>query len=188
MPSEVLSVSSRRDFLRTVTVGTALFVANLALPAKRERRDSRQDASACSICRPKNACQSRSGQRAEHTISLRLDDSIIFCGCHHSNETDDGCATHRIRHTPFNRRSVAARTFISCPPTVHLNITNSSSEWALARHAIVIMCRDRRLMSRFPASLCGLFQSRVATCLWRGVGYHPRGKFVHLDSGPFRHW
>lgn len=21
-----------------------------------------------------------------------------------------------------------------------------------------------------------------------GVGYYPRGKFVHLDSGPFRHW
>jgi len=21
-----------------------------------------------------------------------------------------------------------------------------------------------------------------------GVGYYPRGKFVHLDSGPVRHW
>jgi uncharacterized protein YcbK (DUF882 family) len=21
-----------------------------------------------------------------------------------------------------------------------------------------------------------------------GVGYYPRSKFVHLDSGPFRHW
>ncbi len=34
MPSEALSLSSRRDFLRTVTVGTALLVANLALPAR----------------------------------------------------------------------------------------------------------------------------------------------------------
>lgn len=41
---------------------------------------------------------------------------------------------------------------------------------------------------RIPGIHPKVIRQAALTLGYGGVGYYPRSKFVHLDSGPFRHW
>lgn len=55
-----------------------------------------------------------------------------------------------------------------------------------ARHSLHMEGRaiDLRIAGRHPK----IIRQTALELGYGGVGYYPRSKFVHLDSGPFRHW
>lgn len=188
MPSEVLSVSSRRDFLRTVTVGTALFVANLALPAR--ARASRLPTGRISLFNLQTEERLSVTFRTESGTydQSALDDLNYFLRCHHSNETTT-MDVQLIEFVTLVQQKVGGRR------DIHIVSAYRSPEYneqlirmgtRAARHSYHVS--GQAVDVQIPGVPLRTVREVALRLGCGGVGYYPRGKFVHLDSGPFRHW
>ncbi|MGC3976256.1 MAG: DUF882 domain-containing protein [Nitrospira sp.] len=188
MPSESLSLSSRRDFLRTVTIGTALFVANLALPAK--ARASRLPIGRITLFNLQTEERLSVTFRTESGTydQAALDDLNHFLRCHHTNET----TTMDVQLIEFVTR---VQQKIGGRRDIHIVSAYRSPEYneqlirmgtRAARHCYHVS--GQAVDVQIPGVPLRTVREIALRLGCGGVGYYPRGKFVHLDSGPFRHW
>lgn len=188
MPSEILSLSNRRDFLRTVTMGTALLVARLALPA--EARASRLPAGRISLYNLQTEERLSVTYRTENGAydEAALDELNHFLRCHHTNET----TTMDVRLIEFVN---LVQQRIGGRRDIHIVSGYRSPEYneqlirmgtRAARHSYHVS--GQAVDVQIPGVPLRTIREVALRLGCGGVGYYPRGNFVHLDSGPFRHW
>lgn len=188
MPSEALSLSSRRDFFRTVAAGTALFVANLALPSR--ARASRLPSGRISLF------NLHTEERV--SVTFRTDDGAYdqaaldelnhVLRCHHTNETTT-MDVQLIEFVTLVQQRIGGRR------DIHIVSAYRSPEYneqlirmgtRAARHSFHVS--GQAVDAQIPGVSLRTVREVALRLGCGGVGYYPRGKFVHLDSGPFRHW
>lgn len=188
MSSEVLSQSNRRDFLRTVTVGTALLVARLALPA--EARASRLPAGRISLYNLQTDERLSVTYRTDNGTydEAALDELNYFLRCHHTNETTT-MDVQLIEFVNLVQQRIGGRR------DIHIVSGYRSQEYneqlikmgtRAARHSYHVS--GQAVDVQIPGVSLRTIREVALRLGCGGVGYYPRGKFVHLDSGPFRHW
>lgn len=188
MPCAALSLSSRRDFLRTVTMGTALFVASLALPG--ETRASRLPPGRVSLLNLHTEERLSVTFRTESGTydPTALDELNHFLRCHHTNETTT-MDVQLIEFVTLVQQRIGGRR------DIHIVSAYRSPEYneqlirmgtRAARHSYHVS--GQAVDVQIPGVPLRTIREVALRLGCGGVGYYPRGKFVHLDSGPFRHW
>ena len=166
MVSDAPALLSRRGLLRAATAGMALAVARLALPS--ETWASRLPDGRVSLYnlhtdeRLSVTYRDEAGaydQDALHALNH-------FLRCHHTNETTT-MDVSGYRSPEYNEQ------------LIRMGTRAARHSYHVSGQAVDVQIPGVPLRTLREVALrlgCG------------GVGYYPRGKFVHLDSGPFRHW
>ncbi len=188
MPSDAPSLWTRRDLLRTTAVGIALAAVRMAVPA---------DAWAARL--PEGTVSLYNLQTDERlSVTYRTDSGVYDQGalndlnhllrCHHTNES----TIMDVRLIEFvnlvqkrigGRRDVYIVSGYRSPEyndqLIRMGTRAARNSYHVLGQAVDVQMHGVPLRTLREVALrlgCG------------GVGYYPRGKFVHLDSGPFRYW
>lgn len=188
MISEAPSLLTRRGLLRTATAGLALAFARVALPSK--------------------AWASRLPDGRLNLYNLQTDERLSityrdgageydqdalnalnhFLRCHHTNETAM-MDVQLIEFINLVQKRIGDRR------TVHIVSGYRSPEYneqlirmgtRAARHSYHMS--GKAVDVQVPGVSLRTLREVALRLGCGGVGYYPRGKFVHLDSGPYRHW
>ncbi len=188
MSSDAPSLWTRRGFLRTVMVGTAMTVARLAVPS--------------------NAWASRLPEGRVSLYNLHTDERLSvryrtdsgtydedalgalnhFLRCHHTNETTT-MDVQLIEFVNLVQKRVGGRRdvyIVSGYRSPEYNEQLIKMGTRAARHSYHVSGQAVDL--QIPGVPLRTLREVALRLGCGGVGYYPRGKFVHLDSGPFRHW
>lgn len=182
------SLWTRRDLLRTTAMGMALAAIRFAIPV---------DARAARL--PEGRVSLYNLQTDERlSVTYRTDSGVYDQGalrdlnhllrCHHTNES----TVMDVRLIEFvnlvqrrigGRRDVYIVSGYRSPEyndqLIRMGTRAARNSYHVLGQAVDIQMRGVPLRTVREVALrfgCG------------GVGYYPRGKFVHLDSGPFRYW
>lgn len=188
MSSDALSLWTRRAFLRTVTVGTALAVSRLALPF---------DAWASRL--PEGRVRLYNLQTDERlSVTYRTDSGAYdqdalnelnhFLRCHHTNEMTT-MDVQLIEFVNLVQRRIGGRRdvyIVSGYRSPEYNEQLIKMGTRAARHSYHVL--GQAVDVQIPGVPLRTLREVALRLGCGGVGYYPRGKFVHLDSGPFRHW
>lgn len=188
MPSDAPSLWTRRDLLRTTAVGIALAAVRMAIPA---------DAWAARL--PEGRVSLYNLQTDERlSVTYRTDSGAYDQGalndlnhllrCHHTNES----TIMDVRLIEFvnlvqkrigGRRDVYIVSGYRSPEyndqLIRMGTRAARNSYHVLGQAVDVQIHGVPLRTLREVALrlgCG------------GVGYYPRGKFVHLDSGPLRYW
>lgn len=188
MVSDAPSLLSRRGLLRTATAGLALAMVRLALPS-----------AAWASRLPDGHVRLYNLHTDERlSVTYRTDDGIYdqealseinhFLRCHHTNEI----ATMDVQLIEFMN---LVQKRIGGRREVHIVSGYRSPEYneqlirmgtRAARHSYHVS--GQAVDVQIPGVPLRTLREVALRLGCGGVGYYPRGKFVHLDSGPFRHW
>ncbi|MBA2485564.1 MAG: DUF882 domain-containing protein [Nitrospira sp.] len=188
MTSDVPSLWTRRDLLRTTAVGLALGASRLALPVN-----------AWAARLPDGRVSLYNLQTDERlsvtyrTVTGTYDQGALnelnyLLRCHHTNESIM-MDVQLIEFVNLVQKRIGGRR------EVHIVSGYRSPEYN--EHLIRMGTRAARnsyhvLGQAVDVQIPGVPLRTVREVALRfgcgGVGYYPRGKFVHLDSGPFRYW
>ncbi len=188
MSSDAPPLWTRRGFLGTVTVGTALAVSRLALPL--------------------DAWASRLPEGRVHMYNLQTDERLSvtyrtdggaydqdalnelnhFLRCHHTNEMTT-MDVQLIEFVNLVQRRIGGRRdvyIVSGYRSPEYNEQLIKMGTRAARHSYHVL--GQAVDVQIPGVPLRTLREVALRLGCGGVGYYPRGKFVHLDSGPFRHW
>jgi len=188
MSSNAPSLWSRRGFLRTVTAGAALTVARLALPS--HAWASRLPDGRVSLYnlhtdeRLSVTYRTESGEYDEGALS----ELNHFLRCHHTNETTT-MDVQLIEFVNLVQRRIGGRRdvyIVSGYRSPEYNEQLIKMGTRAARHSYHVS--GQAVDVQIPGVPLRTLREVALRLGCGGVGYYPRGKFVHLDSGPFRHW
>ncbi len=188
MLSDAPSLWTRRDLLRTTAVGMALAAVRLAVPS---------DTWAAWL--PEGRVSLYNLQTDERlSVTYRTDSGSYDQGalnelnhllrCHHTNES----TMMDVRLIEFvnlvqkrigGRRDVYIVSGYRSPEyndqLIRMGTRAARNSYHVSGQAVDVQMHGVPLRTIREVALrsgCG------------GVGYYPRGKFVHLDSGPYRYW
>lgn len=188
MTFDARSLVTRRDLLRTTAVGMAWAAVRLAFPV---------DTSAARL--PEGRVSLYNLQTDERlSVTYRTDSGAYDQGalndlnhllrCHHTNESTI-MDVRLIEFVNLIQRRIGGRR------DVHIVSGYRSAEYN--QQLIRMGTRAARnsyhvLGQAVDVQMSGVPLRTIREVALRfgcgGVGYYPRGKFVHLDSGPFRYW
>lgn len=179
---------TRRSLFRTVTAGAALAVAKLVLP------------SAAWASRLPDGHVSLYNLHTDERLSITyrnesgdydqeaLQELNYFLRCHHTNESRP-MDVQLIEFVNLVQKRIGGRR------DVHIVSGYRSPEYneqlikmgtRAARHSYHVS--GQAVDVQIPGVPLRTLREVALRLGCGGVGYYPRGKFVHLDSGPFRHW
>lgn len=181
------SLWTRRDFLRTTAIGMALTAVRLAFPAEAGAR------------LPEGRVRLYNLQTDERlTITYRTDNGLYDQGalndlnhlmrCHHTNESTI-MDVRLIEFVNLVQRRIGGHR------EVHIVSAYRSPEYneqlirmgtRAARHSYHVL--GQAVDVQMPGVPLRTLREVALRFRCGGVGYYPRGKFVHLDSGPVRYW
>ncbi|HPW15672.1 MAG TPA: DUF882 domain-containing protein [Nitrospira sp.] len=188
MVSDAPALLSRRGLLRAATAGMALAVVRLALP------------SVTWASRLPDGRVSLYNLHTDERLSVTYRDETgaydqdalnalnHFLRCHHTNETTT-MDVQLIEFINLVQKRVGGRR------EVHIVSGYRSPEYneqlirmgtRAARHSYHVS--GQAVDVQIPGVPLRTLREVALRLGCGGVGYYPRGKFVHLDSGPFRHW
>lgn len=188
MASNAPSLWTRRTFLHCTAVGMALAVARLAvpsvawasrLPEGRVSLYNLQTAERLSV-----TYRSESGSYDQEALA----ELNHFLRCHHTNESTT-MDVQLIEFVNLVQKRVGGRR------EVHIVSGYRSPEYneelirmgtRAARHSFHVL--GQAVDVQIPGVSLRTIREVALRSACGGVGYYPRGKFVHLDSGPVRHW
>ena len=188
MPLQAPALWTRRSLFRTVTAGAALVVAKLVLPS-----------AAWASRLPDGQVRLYNLHTDEH-LSIRYRNEIgdydqdalnelnYFLRCHHTNESRT-MDVQLIEFVNLVQKRIGGRR------DIHIVSGYRSPEYneqlikmgtRAARHSYHVS--GQAVDVQIPGVPLRTLREVALRLGCGGVGYYPRGKFVHLDSGPFRHW
>lgn len=188
MASDAPSLWTRRGLLRMAATGIALGMARLALPS--ETWASRFPDGRVSLYNLQTDERLSVTYRTDSGAYDQdaLNELNYFLRCHHTNET----TTMDVRLIEFinlvqnrigGRRDLHIVSGYRSPEyneqLIRMGTRAARHSYHVSGRAVDVQIHGVPLRTLREVALrlgCG------------GVGYYPRGKFVHLDSGPFRHW
>ena len=188
MVSDAPALLSRRGLLRAATAGMALAVARLALPS--ETWASRLPDGRVSLYnlhtdeRLSVTYRDEAGaydQDALHALNH-------FLRCHHTNESTM-MDVQLIEFINLVQKRVGGRRevlIVSGYRSPEYNEQLIRMGTRAARHSYHVS--GQAVDVQIPGVPLRTVREGALRLGCGGVGYYPRGKFVHLDSGPFRHW
>lgn len=188
MTSDAASLWTRRRFLRTTAVGMALAVARLVLPS--DGWAARLPEGRLSLYNLQTDERLSVTYRTEAGTYDRgaLNELNYLLRCHHTNESTM-MDVRLIEFVNLVQKRIGGRR------DVHVISGYRSPEYN--EHLIRLGTRAARnsyhvLGQAVDVQIPGVPLRTLREVALRlgcgGVGYYPRGKFVHLDSGPFRYW
>ncbi|MCE3224305.1 MAG: ycbK [Nitrospira sp.] len=182
------SLWTRRDFLRTTAMGMAVAAIRLALPI---------DTWAARL--PEGRVSFYNLQTDERlSITYRTDSGTYDQGalndlnhllrCHHTNESTI-MDVRLIEFVSLVQRRIGGRRDVYVvsgyrSPEYNAQLIRMGTRAARNSYHVSGQAVDIQ-MPGVPLRMLREVALRVGC---GGVGYYPRGKFVHLDSGPFRYW
>ena len=188
MASGGLPLSNRRDFLRTVAAGAAVLASRLVSPT--EARASRLPAGRLSLFNLQTEERVSVTYRTESGSydQSALDELNHFLRCHHTNETTT-MDVQLIEFVNLVQQRIGGRRdiyIVSGYRSPEYNAQLIKMGTRAARHSYHVSGQAVDL--QIPGVPLRTVREVALRLGCGGVGYYPRGKFVHLDSGPFRHW
>ena len=181
------SLWTRRDFLRTTAIGMALTAVRLAFPADAKARLPQGRVSLYNL---------QTDERL--TVTYRTDNGLYDQGalndlnylmrCHHTNKSTI-MDVRLIEFVNLVQRHIGGRR------EIHIVSAYRSPEYneqlirmgtRAVRHSYHVL--GQAVDVQIPGVPLRTLREVALRFGCGGVGYYPRGKFVHLDSGPVRYW
>lgn len=188
MISEASALLNRRGLSRTATAGMALAVVRLALP------------SAAWASQLPDGRVSLYNLHTDERLSVTYRDQAgaydqealnalnHFLRCHHTNEITS-MDVQLIEFINLVQRRIGGRRelhIVSGYRSPEYNEQLIRMGTRAARHSYHVS--GQAVDVQIPGVPLRTLREAALRLGCGGVGYYPRGKFVHLDSGPFRHW
>jgi uncharacterized protein YcbK (DUF882 family) len=188
MTSDTSSLWTRRNFLRTTAIGMALTVVRLVVPS---------DTWAARLPEGRLTFYNlHTDERLSVTYRTEsgtydqgaLNDLNHLLRCHHTNESTM-MDVQLIEFINLVQKRIGGRR------NIHIVSGYRSPEYN--EHLIRIGTRAARnsyhvlgqaVDLQIPGVPLRIVREAALRIRRGGVGYYPRGKFLHLDSGPFRYW
>ena len=186
--SDAPSLWTRRRFLHTTAIGMALAVARLAIPSV-----------AWGARLPEGRVSLYNLQTDERlSVTYRresgaydqdaLADLNHFLRCHHTNELI-AMDVRLIEFINLVQKQIGGRRdlhIVSGYRSPEYNEQLIRMGTRAARHSYHVL--GQAVDVQIPGVPLRTLRDVALRSSSGGVGYYPRGKFVHLDSGPVRHW
>ncbi|CUQ64995.1 YcbK family protein [Candidatus Nitrospira inopinata] len=117
-----------------------------------------------------------------------LDEVNHILRCHHTGEVA-AIDVRVIEHVNLVQKSLGGRReihVVSGYRSPEYNALLVRSGRRAAKHSLHM--QGQAIDIRIPGVHPKVIRQTAMKLQYGGVGYYPRSKFVHLDSGPFRHW
>lgn len=182
------SLWTRRSLFRTVAAGAALAVAKLALPF--DAWASRLPDGRLSLYNLHTDERLSVRYRDENGVydQEALHDLNYLLRCHHTNESRT-MDVQLIEFVNLVQQRIGGRRdvyIVSGYRSPEYNEQLIKMGTRAARHSYHVS--GQAMDVQIPGVSLRTLREVALRLGCGGVGYYPRGKFVHLDSGPFRHW
>ncbi len=188
MSVPVPSLWSRRTLFRTMTAGATLALAKLVLPSDAwAARMPDGHLNLYNLQTDERLSVTYRNERGEYDSSA-LTDLNHFLRCHHTNESRT-MDVQLIEFVNLVQKRVGGRRdvyIVSGYRSAEYNDQLIKMGTRAARHSYHVS--GQAVDVQIPGVPLRTLREVALRLRCGGVGYYPRGKFVHLDSGPFRHW
>ena len=187
-PNESKWVWTRRAFLRTSLVGVAMLGARLVCPSvtfARELPEGRL--TLFNVWTDERLDVTYRNEAGEYDLDA-LDDVNHILRCHYTGEVA-AIDVRVLEHVNLVQKKLGVEREIHIIPgfrSPEYNAMLVRSGRRAVRNSLHV--QGKAVDLQIPGIHPKMVRQAALELGYGGVGYYPRSKFVHLDSGPFRHW
>lgn len=181
---------TRRTFLKTSLVGFLLLSGRLVRPAtvRAEALELPEGELAFYNVHTNERLRVRYRDEAGQYDLSALDDINHILRCHHTGEVAT-MDPRVIEHINLIQKTLGGEGeihVISAYRSPEYNALLVKRSRRAVRHSLHV--EGQAVDFFIPGVQLRSIRHAAMKVQYGGVGYYPRAKFIHLDSGPFRHW
>ena len=179
---------TRRSFLKTSAVGLLLLGSRLLRPSVARANELPEGELTFFNVHTNERLRVRYRDDAGHYDLTALDDVNHILRCHHTREVA-AIDVRMLEHVNLVQKAVGGTGEIHVisgyrSPEYNAQLVRRSRR--VAQHSLHV--QGQALDFYVPGVKLRELRHAALRLRYGGVGFYPRRKFIHLDSGPFRTW
>jgi len=187
-PNESHRIWTRRTFLRTSLVGVALLGGRLICPSMTFARELPEGRlTLVNVWTDERLDVTYRNEAGQYDLDA-LDDVNHLLRCHYTGEVG-AIDVRALEHVNLVQKKLSGEReirVISGFRSPEYNAMLVRSGRRAVKNSLHV--QGQAVDLQIPGIHPKMVRQAALELGYGGVGYYPRSKFVHLDSGPFRHW